>query len=49
MLGGHGVISVQAMAFPEIFSLMVKHSLNKNIMKQENYITNYYICGYVLH
>ena len=33
MLGGHGVISVQAMAFPEIFSLMVKHSLNKNIIE----------------
>ena len=33
MLGGHGVISVQAMVFPEIFSLMVKHSLNKNIIE----------------
>ena len=32
-LGGHGVISVQAMAFPEIFSSMVSLALNKNIEK----------------
>ena len=31
MLGGHGVISVQAMAFPKIFSSMINFSLNENI------------------
>jgi len=31
MLGGHGVISVQAMAFPKIFSSMVDFALKENI------------------
>ena len=31
MLGGHGVISVQAMVFPKIFSSMVKSTLDKNL------------------
>jgi len=31
MLGGHGVISVQAMAFPLTFSSMVKSALDKNL------------------
>ena len=31
MLGGHGVISVQGMAFPKIFSSMINFTLNENI------------------
>ncbi len=31
MLGGHGVISVQGMVFPKIFSSMVEHCINENI------------------
>jgi len=40
MLGGHGVISVQAMVFPKIFSSMVKSALDKNLkIAQESHFT----------